>query len=132
MLTTPTYHVFEMYSVHQDAAMVPVHVQCETYGHGDYSVPAVSASASVDDGGRLNVSLSNADPHRDLPVRINVRGMRGSRVEGRLLRGSAMNAHNTFENPDAVKPESFTAAKASDEGVELTLPRMSVAVIRVD
>jgi alpha-N-arabinofuranosidase len=107
-------------------------VQCETYGHGDYSVPAVSASASVDEGGRLNLSLSNADPHRDLPVRVNVRGKKCSRVEGRLLKGSAMNAHNTFEKPETVRPEAFAGLSAAAEGLELTLPRMSVAVLRVD
>ena len=30
MLLTPSYHVFEMYAVHQDATMVPVDVQSET------------------------------------------------------------------------------------------------------
>ena len=49
MLLTPSYHVFEMYSVHQNATMVPVDVQSERYEHAGYSVPAVSASASVDD-----------------------------------------------------------------------------------
>ncbi len=31
MLLTPSYHVFEMYSAHQDATMVPVDVQSERY-----------------------------------------------------------------------------------------------------
>ena len=50
MLLTPSYHVFEMYAAHQGAAMAPVDVQSERYEHAGYSVPAVSASASVDAG----------------------------------------------------------------------------------
>ena len=52
MLLTPTYHVFEMYAVHQDATMVPIDVQSEEYSLGDYTVPAMSASASVDARGQ--------------------------------------------------------------------------------
>ena len=102
MLLTPSYHVFEMYSVHQDATMVPVDVQSEPYAHGGFSVPAVSASASVDATSRLHLSLSNANPHADFPVQVFVRGMRLSRAQGRILQGDRMAAHNTFEQPNAV------------------------------
>src|SRR5690606_38993126 len=63
ILLTPTYHVFDLYSVHQDATMVPVDVQSEQYALGDYSVPAVSASASVDQEGKLHITMSNVNPH---------------------------------------------------------------------
>jgi len=99
MLLTPSYHVFEMYAVHQDATMVPADVQSERYEHAGYSVPALSASASVDAGGKLHITLSNANPNQDIPVKAFVRGMKASQVSGRVLRASAMNSHNTFEAP---------------------------------
>ena len=131
MLLTPSYHVFEMYSVHQDATMVPVDVQSETYAYGDYSVPALSASASVDDDGKLHVTLSNANPHDDLPVSVFVRGMAGKSVAGRVLQGSAMNAHNTFDQPNAVQPATLDGVKITDDGLALTMPKMSVVALEV-
>ena len=35
MLLTPTYHVFEMYKVHQDATLLPLDLRCEHYSFGD-------------------------------------------------------------------------------------------------
>lgn len=131
MLLTPTYHVFEMYTAHMDATMVPVHVESEQYGHGDYAMQAISASASVDAQERLHITLSNANPHADLPVQINVRGVKVGAVTGRILQAGVMDAHNTFEQPEAVKPTAFSGAQASGEGITLTLPKMSVVVLEV-
>jgi alpha-N-arabinofuranosidase len=131
MLVTPSYHVFEMYSVHQDATMVPCDVQSERYAHKEYDVPAISASASVDGDGKLHITLSNANPHKDIPVSIFVRGLKGSQVQGRVLQGSAMNAHNTFDNPNNVQPAAFNGAKLNADGLEVTMPKMSVVALEV-
>ena len=131
MLLTPTYHVFEMYAVHQDATMAPVDVQSESYTFGDYSVPAISASASVDDEGKLHITLSNANPNKDIPVTVFVRGMKADRIVGRVLQAGAMNAHNTFEHADVVKPSVFTGAKASEDGLEVLMPKRSVVALEV-
>ncbi len=131
MLLTPSYHVFEMYAVHQDATMVPVDVQCETYAHAGFSVPTLSASASVNAAGRLHLSLSNANPHADMPVRVFVRGLHASRVQGTLLQGDRMSAHNTFEHPNAVGPSTLKQVPLGADVLELTLPKMSVAVIGI-
>ena len=59
MLLTPSFHVFEMYAAHQDATLVPVDVQSETYVHAGWSAPAISASASVGAEGKLHLTISN-------------------------------------------------------------------------
>ena len=131
MLLTPSYHVFEMYAAHQGASMVPVDVRSERYEHAGYSVPAVSASASVDATGKLHITLSNANPNQSIPVKAFVRGMKASQVTGRVLRANEMNAHNTFEAPNAVQPAAFSGARLSGEGLEITMPRMSVVALEV-
>ncbi len=131
MLLTPSYHAFEMYSVHQDATMVPVDVQSERYEHAGYSVPAVSASASVDAAGKLHITASNANPGKDIPLKVFARGLKAGRVSGRLLQAAAMTTHNTFDKPDAVRPKDWSGAKATAEGLEMTLPKMSVVAIEV-
>jgi len=123
MLLTPSYHVFEMYAVHQDATLVPVDVQSERYEYAGYSVPAVSASASVDASEKLHLTLSNANPHKDISTQAFVRGKHVSRAQGRVLQADVMDAHNTFENPDKVKPQAFSGATVSGEGWTSWCPR---------
>jgi alpha-N-arabinofuranosidase len=131
MLLTPSYHVFAMYAVHQDATMVPVDVRSEAYALGDYSVPALSASASMDTAGQLHITLSNANPHKDIPVSVFIRGMASESVRGRVLQGSAMDSHNTFEQPNAITPQPFTAAQLDADGLTFTLPKMAVVALDV-
>ena len=53
MILTPTYHVMEMYKVHQDATLVPAETISEEFVIGDKSIQAVSVSASIDDSGKM-------------------------------------------------------------------------------
>ena len=111
--------------------MAPVDVQSERYEHAGYSVPAISASASVDAGGKLHITLSNANPNQDIPVKAFVRGMKASQLQGRVLRASAMNAHNTFENPSVVQPAAFSGVQLSGDQLQVVLPKMSVVALDV-
>ena len=43
-----------------------------------------------------------------------------------------MNAHNTFDQPDAVKPTEFNAFKVTGNGFVTTLPAKSVVVLEVN
>jgi alpha-N-arabinofuranosidase len=131
LLLTPSYHVFEMYAAHQDATLVPIDVQSETYAHAGYSVPAVSASASVGAEGKLHLTLSNVNPQKEIAVKVFVRGLPVTHVVGRVLCAGAMNAHNTFEQPEAVKPQTFGAARPTADGLEIVLPQMSVVALDV-
>ncbi len=47
MLLTPTYHVFEMFKVHQDAQALVVHIKVGDYEYDGDSIPQVSVSASI-------------------------------------------------------------------------------------
>ncbi len=42
-----------------------------------------------------------------------------------------MAAHNTFEQPDAVTPRPLTQVTIGADALQLTLPKMSVAVIEI-
>ena len=64
MLLTPTYHVFEFYTVHQDAVLLPIALDAGRYVHGERTMPAVSATASRDTNGRIHLTLTNVDPNQ--------------------------------------------------------------------
>lgn len=131
MLLTPTYHVFEMYKVHQDAQRVPLSIESEEYRLGEETMPSVHGSASVDKEGKLHITLSNSNPREEAAVSIALRGRNSGPVTGRLLTAGAMTAHNTFDAPDTVAPVSFDGVKRVDSGLEGTLPPMSVVVLEL-
>ena len=62
MVLTPTYYVFKMYKVHQDATYLPLDLTCEKMNVRDNrTVPMVSATASKNKNGVIHISLSNVD-----------------------------------------------------------------------
>ena len=131
MLLTPTYHVFEMYKVHQDATLIPSEIVAPEYRSGDASVPTLQASASRDKAGAIHVSVVNLDPNRTAQVSMRVNGAVHANVTGRVLTAQAMNATNTFERPEAVKPTTFTAFKSEGGAITLSLPPKSVVMLEL-
>ncbi len=130
MLLTPTYHVFEMYRVHQDATLLPIHLQSESYRHGTDEIPALSASASRKNG-QISITVCHTDPVQSATLSIEVRGAQTGAVSGRVLAADSLQTHNTFENPDALEPRDLSGAELKLEGdrLTLTMPPASVAVI---
>jgi alpha-N-arabinofuranosidase len=132
MVLTPTYHVFEMYKVHQGATLIPVELAAPEYKFGQASIPSLHASASRDQMGRLHLSIVNLDPNRPAQVSMKVTGvMAAQSITGRVLTAPAMNTINTFEKPDAVKPVLFTGLKIQDGLITLSLPSKSVVVLEL-
>ena len=132
MVLTPTYHVFDMYKVHQDATLLPLDLKSTDYSFEKERIPAISMSASKDKAGKIHITLCNLDPRNPNPVAIDLRGARASRVFGRILTADAINAHNTFEKPEAVKPADFSSAKLTANGLEVRLPPKSVVMLELD
>jgi alpha-N-arabinofuranosidase len=131
MILTPTYHVFEMFTPHHDATLLPITLDEGTYAFGDESVPAVSVSASRGENGHIHITLANLDPHEARAIAAEVRGAQVSSVTGRILTAAAMTAHNTFDDPDAVRPATFGGARLDGNRLDITLPGKSVVVLEV-
>jgi alpha-N-arabinofuranosidase len=132
MLLTPTYHVFEMYTVHQDATLLPSELTCADYALDTDKIPGLSASASRDKAGQVHVTLCNLNPNAAADLDCKLEGMKPSRVAGRVLTAPEMQAHNTFNQPDSVHPMGFTDFKQSDGGFSVRLPAKSVIVLSID
>jgi alpha-L-arabinofuranosidase len=131
MILTPTYHVFDFYTVHHDATLLPITFDAGTYSFDDQSIPAISASASRDAEGRIHVTLANLDPNRARAVTTTFDGHTVAGATGRVLTASDMRAHNTFDNPEVVRPVPFNGATVSGETLNVELPPMSVVVLEV-
>jgi alpha-L-arabinofuranosidase len=132
MLLTPTYHAFHLYRPFQGATRLPVQVRgAPEYRHGGEAIPGLSVSAARDTEGRLQLALVNPNPNTAQRVRIAVQGASPSRATGRLLTAATMDAHNTFDQPNAVRPSDFRA-EAQDGGLTVELPAKSVAVLHLE
>ena len=131
MILTPTYHVMEMYKVHQDAVLLPLEVTSEEYTVGDQQLPAVSASASRDAQGATHVSLVNIDMNAEHDITVGLSGGNFKNVSGRILTSSSIQDHNTFENPEQVKPAEFEDAQLKGGTLSVTLPPFSVVMLEL-
>jgi alpha-N-arabinofuranosidase len=133
MLLTPTYHVFDMFKVHQDAAALNLHLTCGDYEWNGEAIRQLSASASKQADGTIHISLCNFHHQQGAEVSFELRGYRGQpRVAATILTADEMNAHNTFEKPDAVKPQPFHDFRATDRGLAVNMPPKSVAVFALE
>ena len=131
MLCTPTYHVFEMFKVHQDATLLPSSLECDRYELGAEKLPQLNVSASRDAAGKIHVSLCNLHHDQAAEMACELRGTSIGSATGRLLTAKEMNARNTFEQPDALTPQAFEDFKLSKGGVSLKLPAKSVVVLEL-
>nr|WP_294905704.1 alpha-L-arabinofuranosidase C-terminal domain-containing protein [uncultured Lacibacter sp.] len=129
MLLTPTYHVMEMYNVHQDATLLPVSVQTTDYVFGNEKLPAVSVSASKNAAGATNISLVNIDASKAQTIKIDLRGAKYASVNGRILTSKKLQDYNSFDQPTKIQPATFTGAKLSNNTLEVQLPPFSVVVL---
>ncbi|MGA9121535.1 MAG: alpha-L-arabinofuranosidase C-terminal domain-containing protein [Bacteroidota bacterium] len=131
IILTPTYHVFAMYAVHQDALLLPVSVESAMYRSGQESLPAVSASASRDRQGTTHVSMVNIDADQPEQVSLDLRGMKFSSVSGSLLTSAHVQDHNSLSDLDRVKPEEFTDFRSAGSTIHVNMPPCSVVVLTI-
>ena len=129
MILTPTYHVMEMYNVHQDAKLVPLTIKCNDYTLGNEKLPAVSASASKDSTGKLHISLVNIDAKATQEISVDIEGGNYKTVSGRILTADKLQDHNTFEAPAKIKPAAFQGATLNGKTLNVKLPPFSVVVL---
>lgn len=131
MLLTPTYHLFDMYKVHQNATRLPVELTSPDYEFGDNSMPVVSVSASRNKQGKVHVSIVNTHPQDAIELTCELTGVEGSAVTGKILTAEQLDAHNTFEEPEKVKPREYGEAKLEDGKLTVSVPPRAVVVLRV-
>lgn len=133
MVLTPTYHVFDMYKVHQDAQLLDVHPSITELGEGKQAIPQISVSASRDEEGRVHISLCNLDHQASAKVELEFRGLDGKSVavKGTTLTSDTIDGHNTFEETNKVAPTEFTAFSLAGQVIHAELTPMSVTVLEL-
>lgn len=131
LLLTPTYHVMEMYNVHQDARLLQVNLSTPDYTFGNETIKAVSASASTDSLGRTHLSLVNIDAARTYEVKVELSNKKFTQLSGRILQSEKLQDHNTFDNPNKILPRTFKDASINENLITVKLPPFSVVVLEL-
>ena len=131
MVLTPTYHVFDLFKVHQDATFLPVELNTPEYRFDGQSIPMVTASASKDGQGAIHLSLVNTDPNRPVRIECVLDGAPAASCTGLLLTAPEINSINTFDRPDVVKPVEWNEAAMAGGRLTATLPAKSVVVLEL-
>ena len=133
MLTTPTYHVYDMYQPHQHGMSVHAYFEAEDviFGSGgeQQHLFGLGGSASLRDG-VLTVSVVN--PHAVEPVEATL-VLRDGQARGAtvsVLAATDIHAHNTFAEPAALVPAT-SALPLSGSEWRYTFAPASVTVMRV-
>lgn len=116
-ITTPTYHVFDLYQSHQGGQAVRALFDAPevtyTLDGTQRRLFGLAGSASLQ-GKRLTLTVVN--PRIGEPVEAVVRLLGDGRVvEGRemVLTHADIHAHNTFDAPDVVRPSDSHSAPIS-------------------
>ena len=131
MLLTPTYYVFDLYKVHQDAHSLVVKFNSPDYSYNGAKIPAINASASRDSLGAAHISLVNLDPSRTITVRTSLDQLPTHTVAGQILTSDRFNDVNTFSRPATLKPAVFNGAKKQGKDLMIALPPKSVVVLEL-
>lgn len=129
MLLTPTYYVFDLFKVHQDAAWLPVQFSGPSYTLGNDSIPAINVSASKDRNGLVHMTIVNLHPGKKIPVNASFPGFAWKKAGAIVLSSGKFTDINSFEEPDKIKPAVFNDYSRKGQDILINMPPMSVLQI---
>ncbi|HET7872123.1 MAG TPA: alpha-L-arabinofuranosidase C-terminal domain-containing protein, partial [Terriglobales bacterium] len=130
-VTTPNYHVFEMYAAHHHGTSVRAEFQAPTVSaSGDARLPGLSGSASMHDR-KLVLTVVNPSTDKGAETTVSTKGTRIASATGRVLTASDIHAHNTFEQPNAVASQPVQV-RVQEGAVTHTFPAASVTCLEIE
>lgn len=130
LILTPTYHVMEMYNVHQDATLLPIKVTTGDYVFNAEKLPAVSASASMDIDGLTNITITNIQTSKGEDVVIEL-PQKGKSVSARIVTSNKIQDYNSFDRPETIKSIAFKDVSVKGSQLTVKIPPHSVLLLQV-
>jgi alpha-N-arabinofuranosidase len=133
MVKTPSFYAFKMYKVHHDATLLPSEIVSDEYNFDDESIPALSATASKDNSGKIHITVSNLDPNNAKEVVCELRGTDGADFsKGEILTADKINSYNDFGKKEEVNIQSFSDVKIEGNTVKIKMPAKSIVMVELD
>jgi alpha-N-arabinofuranosidase len=132
-VTTPVYHVFQMYAAHQGAKAIRAEFLSPDISYDRDGQPAtfwgLKGSASVR-GKDLTLTVVNPDVSQPKEAEINLLGAEAFSGRATVLAASDIHARNTFDNPNEVhrRTESWSPTGRS---IKYTFVPASVTLLQI-
>lgn len=125
MLLTPTYHVYDLFQVHQDSTLL------ESFAETDitHGVPVIQQTASIDANGIIHLTVCNLSYDTSTDIHVVLVENKAESVDAKLVTGNPQ-AHNTFDSPETVVPRSLDTA-VTEKGLQFSLPPCSIARVSI-
>ena len=131
LIKTPTYHVFHQYRHHQGAALLESTLTgVSEIEAGEWKVPELTEAVSEDGDGIMTVTINNLSASEEKTVELSFAEGAYQVAEATVVSGE-LHAHNTFEAPETVKEEAFTAHRSEAGRIKAVLPPASVTMLRL-
>ena len=83
MILTPTYHVFDLFKHHQNATLVRAYIETKKIGTETEQIDNISYSASISEGGTINLTIANLSADERFPMEIVLDGHEFTRACGK-------------------------------------------------
>jgi alpha-L-arabinofuranosidase len=131
---TPVYHVFQMYAAHQGGQAIRTEFACPEISYDRDGKPAtfwgLNGSASLREK-TLTLTVVNSDVSNPREATIDFLGGAAKSATIATLTDSDIHAHNTFEKPDALRPQT-RSANLLGSSVRYVFPAASVTALEIE
>ena len=132
MILTPSYYVFKLFKVHQDADLVPVTLSdVPVYNKNGEKLSLVNASASVNKEGEINITICNLDAEKGTQIQLDLKGTSIKKVKGEIITADKINSFNDFDKPEEVAIKDFTGFKNNSRNIDLNMPSKSIVLLTI-
>jgi alpha-N-arabinofuranosidase len=130
LLIQSIFYPFEMFTRRRAGTSLRPVVAGPAYeGRTNGRVHYIDSSAILN-GRQLHVFITNRSLDEAIPVHINVADRDIAALEGaELLTGPSAKAHNSFEDPEVIKPRLFSEYAIANGRAELELAPLSVSAM---
>jgi alpha-N-arabinofuranosidase len=131
MVLTPTYYVFKMFKVHQDASLLPIELTSTDYSNGTEKIKSLNASASIDKNGKIHITVVNIDPLKAQTVQCKLNGVDKPSATGEIITANNLTDFNDFASAEKVNLKAFTEFSFDKNTVTIKIPAKSVVCLEI-
>jgi alpha-N-arabinofuranosidase len=134
MVKTPTYYTFKLFKPHQNGKKIPATLNTAVYKQDANTFPLLSASATVDSTGIVNITISNSHLTAGQQLTITLKSSKVyDTVTGQYIWASAATAINDFGKAEQVNIKPFDSSnyKLTGSTLTVTVPAKAVVLLQV-
>ena len=134
MVKTPTYYAYQLFKAHQNGKKIPATLTTASFTQGAASFPLLSAAATVDSSGVVNITISNSHVTTDQQLTVTLKGGKSyGKMTGQYIWAPSATAINDFGIAEQVNIKSFASSNYSlaESTLTVTVPSKAVVLLRV-